>query len=103
MLMEYCILLPVLATILMIAAIYKQDSPFLSIIDGVIWIFAGFGAGQVKIYKGISTQITSITYMSDWILIYLFGFIGVLMIIYAITQYVRLGEKQLKEVIEPIK
>ena len=73
----------VMALVLTIASfIWRVEIEWIPFSAAMFWFASAWGVSSIKIYKAISGQITSITYMNDSHLIYLFGFMGILMLIY---------------------
>lgn len=89
---QFEIMLVSIATVLLVLAFFKPDVPVVGILSAIFWIFSAIGSNKVLIYLEDGQRIT---FMGEWQLTYLFGFISVLMIIFSLYNYLTFAQREI--------
>jgi len=92
LLWQFEIMIVALATLFLLAAFLKPNIPMIGVVSGIYWMFAAISSNKVLIYLEDGQQVT---HMGQWQLTYLFGFTGLLMIVYSIFNYLSSAKKDL--------
>lgn len=88
MLLELSTTLIYASVAVMIAAFCLYEQPLVSIVSGIFWISTAYSISSIKIYNAPSADPTPITVLQGPELIYLFGGVGVIMLLHAVYRLV---------------
>jgi len=81
-----------------VLGILRPKVPVLGVVSGIYWMYAAIGSAKTIIYLSNGT---SVYYLGGWYLIYLFGGFGLLMIVYALFNYLSNTQEVVNAMVSP--
>jgi len=81
-----------------VLGILRPKVPVLGVVSGIYWMYAAIGSAKTIIYLSNGT---SVYYLGGWYLIYLFGGFGLLMIVYALFNYLSNSQEVVNAMVSP--